>query len=349
MITTGGRGPSNPGRRGLLGAAAALVLAPLAAGAKDPGPKRITWVLYLLNEEARKRFGDPRDLYRGLLKARGLVEGRDFTLTFVALPTEERRECDELAERLIGSRPDIIAMHGHRALWSLRSRTRSIPVVFHDLGPDPSTTGLVESLRRPGTNFTGAFLDMREFVRKQLQLLKELVPSIRRAGNLFPRETMEHLEEIWAQVPGWKQYHEDEKQAVRSLLGIELVDVVVPGAASAGEIEAILREARVQAVLPVPSRRVAETFRAATSRFPTASMSFADARAGSLIGIGRYPSEGASYAVEAVHRILRGEDPATIPVYRNTRLSIAINRTTARKLGIELPPSVLTLATEIYD
>ena len=355
---------ANSMRRRLLGAAGALALLPsgiLAAGAT---PKRIIWVLNLGTEESRKRSGDPRDLVRRFFASRGIEDGRDIALTFEDLPAGNRRaESEALAEKLLRSRPDVIVMVASGALIFLKRRTRDIPVVFYHLGADPVRAGLVESLRRPGANFTGTTLAYEDQLSRKWQLLKEIAPWIRRGGVLCEKEFAEEWVKEWERDSGLvprqrmeKKYWDDLHRAAGARLGIEIEDVRLPRNATMNEIAAIIRKSRVQGLYlepPLPVERAGEFAKFAeflkSSRIPAVGPSFASVKAGLLIGTSWEWDEGVAYSVEIVDRILRGASPATIPVYQIRGFEVAINRTTARAMGIEIPHSLLIQAREIFD
>jgi putative ABC transport system substrate-binding protein len=335
----------------LAGLATAALLVPFASFASGHELRRVIWALNLGTEESRKRNGDPRDRIRGFFKAHGLVDGRDVMILFMDLQGRNDAAAGEaLADRILRERPDIIVMVAHYALRFLRSRTRDIPVVFYHLGGDPAKLGLVESLQRPGTNFTGTTVGYTEYLSRKWQYLKEIAPWVKRAGTLTEKELVEDAkgDPMWGAL--YVEYKRMER-ATEERLGMEIVDVLVPRGASMDEMVAIIRASGVQGLmldpyLPLP-RQFPDYLK--TSRIPAIANSFGQVKAGILMGTGWNWSEGEDYAVTVVHRILQGESVATIPVYQIRGYLLAINRATARAMGIEVPPSLLVQANELYD
>ena len=136
------------------------------------------------------------------MRARGFLEGRDIALTFRELPGGLEKESDELADELIRSRPDIIAMVGHPAVTSLKNRTRDIPVIFYNLGPNPAQVGLVESLVRPGGNLTGSTMtgDQYEYELRRWGTFKQLVPSLKRVATIVGKDFVSEWVTVFAGI-----------------------------------------------------------------------------------------------------------------------------------------------------
>lgn len=327
----------DPRRRALLCLAGAATLPPRILRAASSGPKRIVWLVNSV--ESRQRI-------RHAFRSRGILEGRDIMLTFQGLPANVEKECDELAESLVRSPPDIIVLPGHLTLWALKRRTRDIPVVFYNLGPDPAKVGIVESNSRPGGNFTGSTqsgdtsLETRRWAK-----FKQLHPSMRRAAQMVDQQFWEAIERdsLWHGV--WDSIRRDTE--VR--LGIEIVRLKVPKKATREEIARMVTASGAQSVvLEAYVTPEAGEF-LYTAPMPSMCWFFESARKGCHVATTFDFLEGETYAVHAVERILRGESPAVIPVYQHVRLAFALNRRRARELGVDIPASLLVEAEEIYD
>jgi len=326
-------------RRQLLMFAGASALSPAFAIAATE-PKHVIWL-------GPQPKGQER--IRQAFKARGLVDGRDLKLTFLDLPTNNEKEGDELAESVIRSRPDIIVLIAHATLWMLQKRTRDIPVVFYNLGSDPALVGLVKSLARPGGNLTGSTLGFEDLWLKNWQLLKELMPSLKRAGALVDKRTFEELERPdhpfalqWERGRRLKEFAEQQ-------LGIKIVELRVPKNATVDDVARIVGSSGVEAAYLDPyTTDVAAKF-LLSAKIPAMCLGNFGVKNGFVLGAGWDWMEGENYAVDVTQRLLRGESPAVIPVYQIKKWDIFLNRRRARELGLMIPESMVLLAKEVYD
>ena len=322
-------------RRSLLGLAIVSAIPHLPLLAQSKGPKRIVW-LGAGNEAAERRI-------REGFRSRGVLEGRDMALTFQPLPSRDEA-ADELAASLVRTRPDVIVLVAHAAIWALKKRTRDIPIVFYNLAFNPATLGFVESLARPGGNLTGTSQGIDEFEKKELQLFRQLVPSLKRLGMISDKAEAERVERA---EPGVMAWHRGRWRSLEALHGIEIVELRIPQDAGRDEIARIVNASGVEAVHTDTLSPGMQEF-VSSSRVPAKCFGFARVRKGCVFGWSFEWLEGERYAVQAVQRILRGESPAVIPVYQ-TPIAIALNRRRARELGIEVPASMLIEAREVYE
>jgi putative ABC transport system substrate-binding protein len=336
-------------RRTLLCFAGSAALLPQALRAGSGGPKKVIW---LANGDAHFSEKTPASVrekswrrIRETFRSRGIIEGRDIALTLRGLPADNEKEADRLADSLVRERPDIIVLASHFALWSLKQRTRDIPVVFYNVGYNPVEIGLVESLSRPGGNITGTTQESDEFMLKTWQLFKQLVPSMKRASIVIDTR---FWEDIHRKEPGWSARYSTMWGDIRARLGIEITWVRTPNGATADEIAVMVRESRAEGVYLAPSTPREGADFLFSAPIPTLCYGFAPVKQGCLMGSGTDWTEGETYAVQAVQRILGGESPAVIPVYR-TNVDFALNRRRARELQIDIPKALLIGAREIYD
>ena len=352
MATTGRRcNPALAARRCALmrfAGAAAFLSSPRWARAQQPtganrasSPKRIVW---LDGQGSSPERDAAQKRIREGFKARGLREGEHIALTFQALPPDDVKESDEVADSLVRGRPDAIVLVASALLWSLKKRTRDIPVVFYNLASNPADQGIVESLARPGVNFTGSTQMFDEVVLKDVQLFKQLVPSVDRLGLLVDKEDMELVER---HEPALAARQRERWRSLKPRLGIEVVEVPIPARANRNEIALAVSSASVQAVW-LGSSSVEAMQYVSSAPVPTKCFSFRRVREGCLFGWSFEWLEGERYAIQAVERILRGDSPAVIPVYQ-TPINFALNRRRARELGIEIPPSILMSAKQVYE
>jgi putative ABC transport system substrate-binding protein len=246
-----------------------------------------------------------------------------------------------LATDLAASAPDLIVAHGAAVVAALQQATRSVPIVF-PVASDPVAAGLVESLAHPGGNATGFMTHEYTLSGKWLEFLKQIAPGVTRAAVL--RDA--------TQGGGTSEYA--VIQAVAPLLRVEVSPVSVR---EAGDVERGVAElARLPngGLIVTPGRpmilhRDLIVKLAAGHQLPAIyyERSFIDA--GGLISYGINYGEQYRQAASYVDRILRGERPADLPVQAPTKYELVINLKTAKVLGLNVPPTLLTIADEVIE
>jgi putative tryptophan/tyrosine transport system substrate-binding protein len=243
------------------------------------------------------------------------------------------------ATELIGSQPDVIFCSTTAVTAALHRETSTIPIVFAIVS-DPS--GFVAGLSRPGGNITGFTNIEAAMGGKWLSLLKEIAPSIKRAGFMFNPDN----------VLGFGKYFLASFEAAAGSLGIEPVAMPVR---SDAEIEtAIAALGAEQASLVEFSAFLAAhmgTIISSTARHnvPAIYEGTLFARRGGLIAYGASFTDMFRRAAGYVDRILRGEKPADLPVQTPTKFETTINLKTAKALGLNVPPELLATADEIIE
>jgi putative ABC transport system substrate-binding protein len=242
-----------------------------------------------------------------------------------------------LVADLIRSRVDVIVAPGPM-LGALKQATSTIPVVMAG-ALDPVGQGLIKSLSQPGGNFTGFSLQSADAVAKRLELLKELVPSPQPVAVLWERTVLSHwtVAEATARERGWK------------LLPIEV--------RATGDIEGALKaatDARAAALLVLgggilfpQSARIAEL--AVKSRLPAIYSLRPQVEAGGLMSYGADIVDTWFRAAVFVDKILKGANPATLPVEQPSAFELVINLKAAQAIGLTIPPSVLVRADEVLQ
>jgi len=244
------------------------------------------------------------------------------------------------AAELAAGRVDVILAVSAAGVAAARVATATIPIVAVDLETDPVASGLVQSLSRPGGNVTGVFLDMPELSAKCLQLLAEAVPGLAKVGIL------------WDPTTGSYQLRLVEAAAVQR--GHELVLRSTSTFAEVDEAFASVKRERAGAafLLSSPlfagdSRRVAGM----TSKhsLPTITLFPEFARNGGLMAYGPDLQSLFRQAGAVVLKVLRGAKPADLPVERPTRFELVVHAGTARRLGLDLPVSILARADEVIE
>jgi putative tryptophan/tyrosine transport system substrate-binding protein len=251
-------------------------------------------------------------------------------------------QMQSLANELVGSRPDVLVGMGSAPTAALQQATRTIPIVFL-MSPDPVAGGIVQNLARPGGNATGFFGTEPSLGGKWLELLKEIVPGLRRVAVIFNPETS----------TGGTSYLRSVETAA-PLFSVEATGAPVH---HAGDIElAISSLAREPGggLIVLPDAFTASHYKqiielAARYRLPAiyAIRDYADE--GGLMTYSTDPVDNYRRAASYVDQILKGANPSNMPVQAQTKYGLVINLTTAKALGLTVPPSLLDRADEVIE
>jgi ABC-type uncharacterized transport system substrate-binding protein len=274
------------------------------------------------------------------LRDLGHVEGQNITIEFRSSEGKYERLPD-LAAELVRLKVDVIVAAANENVVVARQATRTIPIVMAG-SFDPVGAGLVASLAQPGGNVTGLSVSAPGLAGKQLQLLREIVPSVSRVAILW-NPTNRAIHSSVREV----------KVAARSL-GIQLQILEAPRPDEfQGAFAAMTRE-RAGALLVFPDgmfllhrTRLADL--TAKGRLPAmyGRSEFVDA--GGLVSYA--PSLGANLrrAASYVGKILKGAKPADLPVEQPTKFDLVLNLKTAKALGLTIPPSVRLQADQVLE
>ena len=281
--------------------------------------------------------------FRQSLRDLGYVEGRNITIIYRAPATmrDWRARLPENAADLVRRKVDVIFACCPPAVAAARKATRTIPIVFSVMG-DAVAEGVATSLRRPGGNLTGLSTFAPDLTGTQLQLLKEAVPGLSRiavlrlVGNPTHATVMKHAE---SDAPA---------------LGVRLVPLAVNGSADLPDAFRRMKAERVGAVLVLRSGallRLRSRIAALAREAGLASMfgHRPEAVAGGLMAYGADTVALFRGAAAYVDKILKGADPAELPISQATKFNLVVNMRTARALGITLSPSILLGADEVIE
>jgi len=276
--------------------------------------------------------------FRQGLRELGYVEGQNIAIEW-RLSGGSAERFPDLAAELVRLQVDIIVAGGAPAARAADQATGRIPLVL--AGGDAMGAGLITNLARPGGNITGLATNAVELSGKWLALLKEAVPALARVAVLSHPDTP-----ITAVLK--------ELQVAAPTLGVQLQSLSVRGP---GELEgafaAMSREhAEALVVLPgavfdVHRARIIEL--AARSRLPTMWEGRDAVAEGGLMAYGTDNASLWRRAATYVDKILKGAPPGTLPVERPMTLKLVINLTTAKVLGLTIPPTLLFQADEVIQ
>jgi putative ABC transport system substrate-binding protein len=326
-------------RRTFLGTLSGGILAaPLAAGARQPG--RVYRIGYLSAGSSTSNPGN-LEAFRQGLRELGWVEGRNIAIEYRWAEGRFDRLPD-LAADLVSLKVDVIVASATPPTLAAKNATRAVPIVAVSL-THPVELGLVASLAHPGENVTGLSYSIgADIFGKDLELLKEVVPRVRRVAVLSNPDS-----------PARPLTIRNIKEAARSL-GLQLQLLEARGPEGFDGAFAVVAKQRVAALLVVqdpafiPGRaRLVDL--AVKNRLPSIFTQREDAEAGGLMSYGPSLSDLYRRAGTYVDKILEGARPGDLPVQQPEKFELVINLKTAKTLGLTIPPSLLQRADQLIE
>jgi len=326
-------------RRAFLGSLAGLLVAPLAAEGQSAGKVPRIGFLSATSPSDRRPL---LDAFRQGLRELGWVEGQNIVIDYRYAEDRVDR-LPGLAAELVRLKVDlIVASAGTQVATAAKNATETIPIVMIAVR-DPVGTGLIASLVRPGGNVTGVsgYAGL-EIVAKQLVLLKETVPKIRRVAILSNPANAYHQLAI-----------REVNVAARSL-GVQLQLLEARGPNEFDGAFAAMAKERVGALLVLSdavlsSHRTRLADLAARSRLPAAYGVRESVEAGGLMSYGPSFLDLFRRAATYVDKILKGARPGDLPVEQPTTFELVINLKTAKALGLTIPQSLLQRADQVIE
>ena len=319
----------------LLGGAAAAW--PVTAHAQQPAMPMVGF----LSPQAVGTSGSFLDAFRRGLAETGYVEGQNVAIEY-RMAGGQLDRLPALAADLVRLQASVIATSGSTAALAAKAATRSIPIAF-SVPEDPVKLGLVASLARPGGNATGINFLSTEVLTKRMGLLRELVPTAVQVAVLInpanPANTSATLTEV---------------EAVARALGLQIQFFK---ASTSGEIDsafATLVRERSDALLVAgdgffTSRRVQLAALAARHALPATYSTRDFAEVGGLMSYGTSLTDAYRQIGAYAGRILKGANPADLPVVQATKFELVINLQTAKLFGLTVPPTLLARADEVIE
>jgi putative ABC transport system substrate-binding protein len=274
--------------------------------------------------------------FRQGLRDLGYVEGQNIRFEFRSAEGRLER-LPELAAELVRVKVDIIVTWFTPTALAAKQATREIPIVMAETG-DPIGTGLIASLARPGGNVTGMASVTAELAGKCVQLIREILPSARRVTALAN-----------ATDPFSKPFLEQIKFG-GEVTGTTINVIAVSSDEGFETAFARIEKDRPDAVIvqpSLPTRRAAEL--AVKHKIPAVSVPRWFAEQGGLMAYSAKYGELFRQAAVYVDKILKGAQPADLPVEQPTHFELVINLKTARALGLEIPPTLLGRADEVLE
>ncbi len=273
------------------------------------------------------------------LRELGYVEGKNIVIES-RYAHGSRDRLAELAAELVRLNVGVIVCPGSAARAAMKS-TRTIPIVVTVAG-DYVTREWAQSLRRPGGNVTGLSTLALDLMGKQLQLLKETVPTLSRVAIFHLPDNRAHANLV-----------RQAKEAA-PIFGLGLIAIPVDGAA---DLPAAFRRMKAEGIDGFVVLRSGFFIRlrgrmttlAREAGLPSLFGHRVEVAAGGLMAYGADTKALFHGAASYVDRILKGADPATLPISQATKFDLTVNLKTAKALGVTFPPSILLRATEVIE
>jgi putative tryptophan/tyrosine transport system substrate-binding protein len=276
------------------------------------------------------------DALRQGLRNLGYIEGKNLVVEYRYFEGKVDRIPGIVAE-LLRLQLDVLVSVNTLAIRAFKQESKTIPIVIND---DPVTTGIVDSLARPGGNVTGLTRFTRELSGKRLELLKEAVPKISRVGVLDDAST-----DIRASF-------QDFEPAARALkIQLQALEVRGPNPDFVGAFQAAAR-GRANGLITVRTallisyrKQIADLV--IKNRLASMSEGGDFVEAGGLMSYSSSDAEIFRRAAAYVDKILKGAKPADLPVEQPTKFEFVINLKTAKQIGLTIPPNVLARADNV--
>jgi putative ABC transport system substrate-binding protein len=321
------------------GAAAAPILQPRAAGAQPPQKMRRIGVFCGSCRENDSEANFVAATMQKVLQKLGWTEGREVRFEYRYSGGDAALMNQHIGE-LVSMAPDVIVVRGNRPTTLLKQATRTIPIVFAQVG-DPVGGGIIENLARPGGNVTGFTHFEPSMGGKWLELLKEVAPSVNRIAFLMHPTTPANI--AFLRVA----------EAAAPALG---ATVTLAGVQDAASIErAVAAAAGANAGLAVMPHDVTVAHRdlivalATKYRLPTVYPFRFYVAQGGLVSYSFDMVEHWQQVAAYVDRILRGAKPAELPVQAPTKFEMVVNLKTAKAFGLAVSPILLARADEVIE
>ena len=272
------------------------------------------------------------------LREVGWIDGR--SVAIVIRWAEGRNErFAEIAAELVALKVNVIVTGGG-AVPAVRQATSTIPIIF-SLANDPVGSGYVTSLARPGGNITGLSGQSTDLIGKRLEVLREVMPALQRLAIIGDSGNRSVRLEV------------NEVQRTARMLGIEVTEFQIGRAEDiAPTFETLKGKTEALYLTSTPlltTNRNRLNILALGARLPTMYGSRDAVEIGDLMSYGPDVSDLWKRSADYVDKVLRGAKPADIPVEQPTKFSLTVNLSTAKMLGLEVPPSLLARADEVIE
>jgi putative tryptophan/tyrosine transport system substrate-binding protein len=318
----------------LLGGAATW---PVAAQAQQPPPRVPT--IGFLGPGTAMTAGPWVAAFAQRLREFGWIEDRTIKIDLRWAAGRKDRS-SEIASEFVRLNVNVIVTYGSEHVQIAKEATSTIPIVFGTAG-DPVGSGLVASLAHPGGNITGVSSQNADLTGKRFELLREVVPNLRRLAVLFNGNNPAYRLEV------------DMVRAAATPLGLDVLAVEIRGSDDiAPAFAAVEKKVGALFVVGEPltfTHRTRINTLALGAHLPTLYSVREYVEAGGLMSYGPNYMLSFRRVADYVHKILLGAKPDDLPVEQPTRYDLVVNLTTAKALGLTIPESFLARADEVIE
>jgi len=327
----------NNRRKLLVALGVSVVATPLSSFAQQQGK---IWRVGFLWEGEQSDYVQYIDAFNAGMRELGYVEGKDYAIEHRSAQNDLAR-LPALAAELIALKVNVIVPAGTSSAVAASKATREIPIIIAIIG-DPIGSGLAATLRRPGANVTGLTNLASELFTKRLDLLRQILPDMRRVGFLYNPDNA-------ANVLGLKQF-----ELGCTKLGFQSIRARVRKADEIASTFNALHREKAQGIIVTNAStniawRASIIEHAAKHRLPAVYGQNLFADSGGLLSYAaNYPDlyrRTAAYA----DKIFKGAKPGDLPIEQPTKFELIANLKTAKALGIEIPNSILVRADRVIE
>jgi putative ABC transport system substrate-binding protein len=326
-------------KKTFVGLALSAVLLALSFPSEAQQPGKIPRVGYVAAGGDPNNPGSLVEAFRQGLRELGYIEGKNILVEF-RYGEGNRELVQSLVTELVQLKVDVLVVTSLTSIRAAKQATKTIPTVMVTV-QDPVETGIVESLAHPGGNITGVTTLARELSGKRLELLKEVVPRMSRAGVLWDANAP-------GTIIGFKEY----EAAARALkIQLQSLEVRGPSPDLAGAFQTAAK-GRVSAVITIGNpllgryqNQIAEL--AIKNRKPSMCERSDYVDAGCLVSYAANQADQYRRAAYYVDRVLKGTKPADLPVEQPMKFELVINLKTAKQLGLTVPQWTLMKADKV--
>ena len=306
-----------------------------ARGQQMRGPRRVGVLLVGLSPESKEA-----KQFRLGLRDLGYTEGRDLFIEWRSANGSYDR-VPALVASLLENKVEVIVQDSTVGTELTKRATSNVPIVMA-LVLDPVGSGLVKSLAHPGVNVTGLSMMATELYPKRMQLLKEVRPELARVAVLWNPDHPFHAEAF------------EKLKGIAPSLSLQIASVPVRAPEKLGSAFLDIAQARAEALYVVEdpiffAHRTTLLDLAATARLPTIHELGRWPAANALMSYGPDLNDLFRRAAIFVDRIFKGAKASELPVEQPTKFELVINLKTAKLLGLDIPPTLLSLADEVID
>ncbi len=326
-----------------LAAILALCVTLAVPGARAQTPGRVPRVGVLIPQRSTESPALQREPFEKGLRELGWAPGNDLLVEY-RYAEGKPEDLGQRAAELVGLKVDVIVARGPQAIRAAQQATTTIPIVM-SAGADPVRSGLVTSLARPGGNITGLAIFADDLGGKQLQILKEAIPELRRVGVLVnPVMSMDQDQLFASKITAAAQ---------QSKVQIQVFQVTKAG--EIGEAFTAMKRAHVDGLLVRADPNVLEpnlahvVAQALKHRLPAVYPWRFYVEAGGLMSYDTSLPDIHRRAAVYVSRILKGEKPETLPIELPMKYELTVNLKTARSIGLKISPALRQRADQLVE